>query len=83
MREVKVFKIEREFNKDTQNWKILKRIYRNGSITAMEAAYMGITQFHARIYELQADGYVFTRTKVIPADNGNKWYNEYSLDKGQ
>ncbi len=70
-----------EYEIDTQNWKILKRIYRNGSITAMEAAYMGITQFHARIFELKTDGHVFTTIRVIPKDNGKKWYYEYSLDK--
>ncbi len=72
-----------EYDEDTQNWKILKRIYGNGSITALEAAYMGITQFHARISELQVDGYSFIRTKVIPADNGKKRYFKLSLDKGK
>ncbi len=70
-----------EYNVGTQNWGILTHIYIYGHITAMDAALKGITQLAARITELQVDGYVFIRTKVIPEDNGKKWYYEYSLDK--
>ncbi len=70
-----------EYKEGSQNRDILTYINKNGFITAMEAAYMGITQFHARITELQVDGYSFIRTKVIPADNGKGWYFKLSLDK--
>ncbi len=70
-----------EYKVGTQNWDILAYLHKYGYITAMFASSLGITQLAARITELQVDGYVFTRTKVIPADNGKKWYYEYSLDK--
>ncbi len=69
-----------EYKEGSQNRDILTYINKNGFITAMGAALIGITQFHARIYELQADGYVFTRTKVIPEDDGKKWYYLLSLE---
>ncbi len=73
-----------EYKFFSQNHDLLSYLMRGKSITSYEAfAFLGITQLAARITELQVDGYVFTRTKVIPADNGKKWYYEYSLDKGK
>ncbi len=65
-----------------QTTRILMFIEDVGYITASEAFKLfGITQLAARIFELKTDGYVFTTIRVIPADNGKKWYYEYSLDK--
>ncbi len=72
-----------EYKEGSQNRDILTYINKNGFITAMGAALIGITQFHARIFELKTDGYVFATIRVIPKDNGKKWYYEYSLDKGK
>ncbi len=71
-----------EYKEDSQNRALLSYLMRGKSITAGEAFKLfGITQLAARITELQVDGYVFTRTRVIPEDDGKKWYYEYSLDK--
>ncbi len=71
-----------EYDVGTQNRALLSYLMRGKSITAREAFELfGITQLAARITELQVDGYSFIRTKVIPEDNGKKWYYEYSLDK--
>ncbi len=73
-----------EYKEDSQNRALLSYLMRGKSITAGEAFELfGITQLAARITELQVDGYVFTRTRIIPEDNGKKWYYEYSLDKGK
>ncbi len=73
-----------EYKKGSQKQILLSYLKRGKSITAYEAfTFLDITQLAARITELQVDGYVFTRTRVIPEDNGKKWYYEYSLDKGK
>ncbi|MCP4441408.1 MAG: hypothetical protein GY810_21080, partial [Aureispira sp.] len=56
-----------EYKEGSQNRAILRYCIENEVITSYLAAlFLGVTQFHARITELQVDGYSFIRTKVIP-----------------